>query len=271
MHPIERLRYVARASGEGTSMLLREAASALAGFSSEPAALVTACRRLVDRQPHAAALWWLAARVLAADEPAREAWATIDALDEDTTPLAVADALPEEATVLVLGWPELVVPALARRGDVHVLVVDAEGNGSGLVRALDRAGTEATLVEERGVGAAAAAADVVLIDAIGAGTDGLVAAAGSRAAAAVARHMGRSVWGVVGVGRILPGRLWDVYLSRLHESDDPWDSGHELVPLDLFDALIGPDGAGDPAAIIARSDCPPAPELLKSVDSLGAG
>ena len=270
MHPIERLRYVARASGDGTSMLLREAASALAGFSSEPAALVTACRRLVDRQPHAAPLWWLAAKVLAADQPAREAWAAIEAFDDDATANAVADALPEDGTVLVLGWPELIAPALARRGDVEVLVVDADGTGRALVRALDRAGTEATLVEERGVGAAAAAADVVLVDAIGAGIDGLVAAAGSRAAAAVARHVGRSVWGVVGVGRILPGRLWDVYIARLHEDEDPWDSPHELVPLDLFDALIGPDGPGDCATVIAKSDCPPAPELLKSVDSLGA-
>ena len=251
-------------------MLVREAASALAGFSDDPAALVTACRRLVDRHPRIAPVWWLAARVLASDQPAREAWAATDELDEDVTPNAVSDALPEEASVVVLGWPELIAPALARRGDVDVYVVDAFDAGSSLVRALERAGTEATLVEERGVGAVAASSDVVLIEAIGAGIDGLVAVSGSRAAAAVARHMGRSVWGVVGRGRVLPDRLWDAYLARLNEDEDPWDAPYELVPLDLFDALIGPDGPVEPSIGARVTDCPPAPELLKSVDSLGA-
>ncbi|MGH9208547.1 MAG: hypothetical protein ACRD1G_18670, partial [Acidimicrobiales bacterium] len=65
MHPIERLRYVARADGAGPSALVRAAAGALAGFSGEPVALVTACRRLVDRHPAVGPMWWLAARVMA--------------------------------------------------------------------------------------------------------------------------------------------------------------------------------------------------------------
>ena len=44
MHPIERLRYVARADGAGPSLLAQEAARGLAGFGADPAALVTACR-----------------------------------------------------------------------------------------------------------------------------------------------------------------------------------------------------------------------------------
>ena len=57
MHPIERLRYVARAAGEGSTLLACEAAGALAAFASDPAGLVTACRRLVDRQPTAGPIW----------------------------------------------------------------------------------------------------------------------------------------------------------------------------------------------------------------------
>ena len=43
MHPIEHLRYVARAAGEGPALLAREAAGALATFNDDPAGLVTAC------------------------------------------------------------------------------------------------------------------------------------------------------------------------------------------------------------------------------------
>ena len=76
MHPIERLRLVARAGAEGRSALLaREAATALAMFSDDPAGLVTACRRLVDRHPTSGPMWWLAARVLVSSDPGGEAWA----------------------------------------------------------------------------------------------------------------------------------------------------------------------------------------------------
>ena len=51
MHPIERLRMVARAAGEGPALVAQEAAGALVAFGDDPAGLVTACRRLVDRQP----------------------------------------------------------------------------------------------------------------------------------------------------------------------------------------------------------------------------
>src|SRR5215213_4877403 len=64
VHPIERLRYVARAGGLDLVELVQDAALALSGFADDPAALVTACRSLVDRHPAAGPVWWLAARVL---------------------------------------------------------------------------------------------------------------------------------------------------------------------------------------------------------------
>ena len=266
MHPIERLRYVARAGREGPSVLVREAAGALAGFTYDPAALVTACRRLVDRQPHAAPVWWLAARVLAEPDSAREAWAAADRIDDDPTPTVLRDLIPEDARVLALGWPELVAPALARRGDLDVFVVDALGDGSGLVRGLERAGTEATLVEERGAAAIAADVDIVLIDVVGLGPTGAVAVAGSRAAATVGHHAGRTVWAVAGVGRVLPGQLWDVYLQRLGDDNDPWDADIEFIPIDVFDAVVGPTGLLTAADAVAAADCQVVPELLKGLD-----
>ncbi len=270
MHPIERLRYVARAGEDAPSMLVRESAAALASFSRDPAALVTACRRLVDRQSHAASVWWLAARVLVAAEPAREAWLAADEVDEDTTPVHLIDTLPADASVLVLGWPETIAPALARRGDLDVLVADSLDQGSGLVRRLERVGVTATLVDERGVGAAAASADVVLLEAMGLGgpfdSATFSALSGSRAAASVARLAGRQVWLAAGVGRVLPGRLWDAYAARLDQLGDPWDNDLELVPLDLVDAVVGPSGMQSCEDTLRRADCPIAPELLKSLD-----
>ena len=73
MHPIERLRYVARASGADQAVLVRETAGALAAFADDPAGLVTACRRIVSRHPGSGPLWWLCSRVLTATEPMREA------------------------------------------------------------------------------------------------------------------------------------------------------------------------------------------------------
>ncbi|MBA3655450.1 MAG: hypothetical protein H0W70_14800, partial [Actinobacteria bacterium] len=106
MHPIERLRYVARARGAGPTALGREAAGALAGFADDPPALVTACRRLVDRHPTDGPVWWLAARVLAAADPGSEAWRAAEELADDPTPGELAAGLPGDATVLLVGWPE---------------------------------------------------------------------------------------------------------------------------------------------------------------------
>ena len=164
MHPIERLRYVARASGADQAMLVRETAGALAAFADDPAGLVTACRRIVSRHPGSGPLWWLCSRVLTATEPMREAWTASDELDEDRTGAALAHAMPDDATVCVIGWPDLVGEALRRRGDLDVLVVDALGEGSGLVRVLERADVAVTDVPVTGTAAAAAAADLVLLE-----------------------------------------------------------------------------------------------------------
>lgn len=265
MHPIERLRYVARASDDRFTLLVRESAAALASFSDDPAALVTACRRLVDRQPHSAAIWWLAARVLASSDPDSEAWDASSDIDSDATVSNLIDLIPADASVLVLGWPESIVPALTKRGDVRVFAVDTFDDGARLVTRLERSGSEAILVDERGVGAAASEASLVLLEAQGLGSTGITAVPGSRAAAAVARLAGVPVWATAGVGRVLPGRLWDAYARRLDDEADPWDNDFELVPLNHLDAIVGPAGLATPAEAAKRADCPITPELFKSL------
>lgn len=266
MHPIERLRYVARASDDRFSMIVRESAAALAAFSDDPAALVTACRRLVDRQSHSAAIWWLAARVLSSSDPESEAWDASSEIDGDLTISALIEALPVDASVVVLGWPETIVPALTKRGDVRVFAVDTFDDGARLVSRLERNGSETVLVDERGVGSAVAEASLVLLEAHGLGPTGITAVPGSRAAAAVARLAGIPVWAVAGVGRVLPGRMWEAYATRLDDEADPWDNDLEFVPLNHLDAVVGPTGLTKPDDAVCRADCPITPELFKSLD-----
>ena len=263
MHPIERLRYVARSSGAPQALLVRETAGALSGLGFDPAGLVTACRRIVDRHVTSAPLWWLCARVLTATDPLAEAYRAADEIEADPTPSAVAHALPSDATVCVLGWPDIVGDVLVRRGDLDVLVVDALGEGSGLARRLRRADVDAEEVPTAGLGAAAAAADLVLLEATAIGGSGAIAVSGSRAAAAVGRHAGVPVWMVGGIGRVLPGRMWEALLSRLDEASEPWDSDDECVPLDLVDSLCGPAGPEPVADGLKRVDCPVTPELFR--------
>ncbi len=263
MHPFERLRMAARAGGEDPGLVARQAASALAAISGEPAAVVTACRRLVDRQPTFGPVWWLAARVLAAADPANEAWRAADALRQDPTARALADALPEGATVTVLGSPRQAGRALVRRGDLRVLVVDARGEGGRLLYDLDEAGADVDAVAESGLAAAVLASDLVVLEADALGPGGLVATSGSRAAAAVAGHAGVPVWAVAGVGRVLPAGLWDALVARLGEAPAPWAAPCEVVPADLVSVVGGPAGAETMAEALDRAGCVAVPELTR--------
>jgi len=258
---MERLRMVARASGEDPGLLAREAAAALAGCAGDPRALVMACRRLVDRQSASGPLWWLAARVVASPDPETEAWRSAEALRTDLTPSLVAASLPDDAVVAVLGWPEQVTEALRIRGDARVLVIDSLGDGSPLVAALDRAGSEAALVPESGIGAAVASSTLLLLDASAIGPGGFLAVAGSRAAAAVAYTEEIPVWVVAGVGRVLPARLWVAMVENVTALGDPWEGDWEVVPLELATAVVGPHGLQAPIDALSAVDCPEAPEL----------
>jgi hypothetical protein len=213
-------------------------------------------------------LWWLCARALTSPEPRREVWRAAELVAEDTTGRQLADELPEDATVCVLGWPDVTGEALVRRGDIHVLCVDTLGEGSGLARRLRRADMEATEVPPAGLGAAVAAADLVVLEASVAsmsavGPDGFLAVAGSRAAAAVAYCDQVPVWLVGGVGRLLPGPTWAAMLRRLDERGEPWSSDDEVGSLALVTKLVGEDGAETVADGLRRLDCPVTPELFR--------
>src|SRR4051812_22286913 len=175
MHPIERLRYVARASGADPSVLVRETAGALAAVAADdPVGLVPACRRLVDRHVTSAPMWWMVARVLTAADPIAEAWIAADEIDRDPTADLLARELPDDATATIVGWPGIIAAGLRRRGDLEVLVVDAAGEGSALVRRLESAGVDAVDVAESGLAAAVTVSDLVVIEASAAAPPGVL-------------------------------------------------------------------------------------------------
>ena len=264
MHPIERLRYVARASDTDQRLLARETATALRGLRLEPSGLVTACRRIVERHPTSGPLWWLCARVLTAAEPFEESWTAVETIESDPTADTLVEHLPEDATVCVVGWPDLVAEAIVRRGDVCVLAVDASG-GVGFARRLQRSNVEAEIVPAAGIGSAAAAADLVVVEASAVGADGVLAPTGSRAAASSAYCAEVPVWLVAGVGRRLPAPMWQHMLDLLADAGDPWELEDEVVPLGLVSHVAGPAGLTCAPGDTATPECPVAYELLRPV------
>lgn len=97
MHPIERLRFVARAQGVDDRLLAVEATAALMTFADHPAALVAACRRVLARQVCCGPLWWACARLVTAEDLWATAQHTISLLEHDPTEAALSYALGEHA------------------------------------------------------------------------------------------------------------------------------------------------------------------------------
>ncbi len=266
MHPIEHLRYVARATGADPGVVAREAADALVEMARvQPAGLVPACRRLIDRHVASGPVWWLSARMLRSEDPVRAGRESASELDSDPTSSQLVDAIPDSATAVVVGWPDVTAGALRRRGDVEVLVVDWSSEGQQFARRLRDCGSDAALVPESGAGSAAVVADLVIVEALAAGPAGVLAVPGSMAVAAVAAHQQVPVWAVAGVGRVLPEQLWDALVNRLDESgEEPWDRPVEVVPADLISGVVSADGWQDTESGLRATTCPAAPELFRS-------
>jgi hypothetical protein len=263
VHPIEHLRFVARADHVPDAALAREAADALASFTWDRPGLVMACRRLVSRQPASAPLVWLAARVVAAVEPDRAIDEALAALAGDRSAHRLVDALPAEATVTLLDRAGEVVPALGRRGDLAVRVVATGDEADGVAWRLGDAGLQVVEVPARGLGAAAATSGAVVLEARGVGPDAVLAASGSLALAATAHQAGVPVWLLCGVGRVLPAEMWAPFARRALPDPTDLGGGLELVPLGLVDHVVGPGGPAAPAEAAAGTDCPVLPELFR--------
>lgn len=71
MHPIEHLRYVARASHPDPLVVAQEAAFALLALSHDANGLLVGCRLVIDYHPDNVALWWVCAKAVTSFEPRR--------------------------------------------------------------------------------------------------------------------------------------------------------------------------------------------------------
>jgi hypothetical protein len=131
VHPIERLRYVARSGWGAPDVLAAEAAWALADLADREApAVLPACRRLLDRHPGCGPMWWVAARILTAGDPVTEGERCADALECDRTDELLDEALPAGARIVRRGGV-----SDAASADVVVVPVDALGPGGMVVDA----------------------------------------------------------------------------------------------------------------------------------------
>lgn len=266
VHPIEHLRYVARAHGVDPSALVQETAHALGSLHFDPAGLVVACRRIVERHPFTGPLWWLCANVATSAEPFDAVWELAEKIRSDRTAAELAAELPDESTVVTIGDPSVIGYGLARRGDVRVLALDVDHSATSFVRRLERSDVDYEPVDAGAAGAATRVADIVLIEALAMDESNVVVPSGSSTIAAAAAAWGTPVWLVAGIGRRLPSAYIDAMSARraeLAEDSDDWSIDVEIIPTRLVTDVIGPHGRMPMGPPAARPECPVAAELLK--------
>jgi translation initiation factor 2B subunit (eIF-2B alpha/beta/delta family) len=271
VHPIEHLRYVARARGADPASLVEETAHALGSLRFDPSGVVVACRRIVERHPFTGALWWLCANVTTSVEPFDAVWELAEQIQDDPTGSHLADALADDATVVTVGAPNVIGDGLIRRGDVRVLAVDAGHEATSFVRRLERHDVAYEPVDAGAAGSATRAADVVLIEALAVDSSRIIAPIGSSTIAACAHAWGTPVWLVAGTGRRLPSGMIDAMVDKVAAltdpqgayPTDPWELDVEVIPTSFVTAVVGPHGRVPmgPPAIVA--ECPMAYELLR--------
>ena len=263
VHPIEHLRYVARAQGADSSSLVREAASALGSLRADHPDLVIACRRIVERHPEVGPLWWMCARLLTADDPHELAFTIADEVDDDPATHRIAASFEDGATVLTIGWPEVAGAALMRRGNVDVLCADSRHEASGFMQRLERFDISCEAVPTESLARAAHEADVVVVEATAASAHRVIAPVGSHVLAAVARSVGTPVWLATGIGTRLPAEYVDAIGELVIDAAPSWNLGVDDLPLELVTHVVGADGLFDDVVAALRPDCPFAPELLR--------
>ncbi len=262
MHPIERLRYVARADGAPVSALVRETAHALAELSGDPHSLVLAARRVVERYPTTAPLWWLCSEVLVAPDPASRAIELAREVARDATADHLDEALPDEAVVLTVGWSASLARVVASRGDLTLLVVDSHGDGEALVDHAHDANTSAEIVPIEYLAGAAAASDLVVVDALACGSGEVLVAGGGAVVVACATRRSLPVTLVAARGTRLPDPLWTAMLAAVRGIDD-WRVGIDVVSARELARVVGPLGASSDADDALRAECSAATELLR--------
>lgn len=260
MHPIEHLRYVARARGADPASLVRETAAALGGLIHEPAGIVLAVRRIVQRHPTVGPLWWLCSHVLGANDPFGAIRRCEDELEADTTIKTLRELVPQDAVVCVVGWPSTILHSLAPRGDLKIFVVESNGDGDAAVDRMQRIDVDATLVQHENLSRVISQCDVVIIEAMATGASDVLCSGGSHSVAALAYCEQKPVWLVTPCGTRLPQALW---LGMLADVGADIEIPVDVVPVSLVTQIISPTGVSKDITTPLVAECPPTTELLR--------
>lgn len=263
MHPIERLRYVAHATGADPATLVGETAMALRDLRMEPAGLVLACRRILERHPTVGPLWWLCARLLSSSRPFDLVEQLVVNIVQDPSAGYLADVLPVDSTLCVVGWSPIAMQAAVQRGDCRVLVIDSHGDGQSAVTALERADVNVEYVAVESAAGAVMTADVVIVEALACGPSETLCTGGSHGVASIAYCASRPAWLAAGLGTRLPDVTWLAMKERILCGRETWELRTDVVPADLFSTVIGPNGISNASADAFAAECPPMPELLR--------
>jgi hypothetical protein len=256
--PAERLRSVTRRNVDD-DRLAAAAADALAGFADEPASLVVACRRVLDHHRAHGALWWVCCRILAAADPAAAAHIAMHELEADRTGDRLGATLPlldEGEIVAVIGYTATVDDALLERFDIDAVVVRVDGDDP--VAALRRRRSEHAVRVVDEWDPVLERTSRLLVSATAIGPERALVSEGAGAALQAIAAGAREVWLVGGVGRVLPGRVYDAVVSSL-----PADAPFEEISVQRFDRIAGPRGLERPADATGRIDSAVVPELLR--------
>jgi hypothetical protein len=264
MHPIERLRWIARSDGESGTSLAVEAAHTLGELAqSEPAAVLTACRRLLERHPACGPLYWTAARLLECGDVSRAADEAVSALWRDETSGHLGRELGRAfatGSVVVTSEPvDIVSESLRRRGEYRVRFVSELMALRQGVRVLVTVADDVTGYDVDECFEAVRGADVVVVEALTAGPAVVLASVPAAAVVREAAASGVPAWICLGEGRVLPEGL----AAAAARSAIRAGAAEVLAP-DEFVLAICPDGPADPAVGVTRSTCPPGAELLTS-------
>lgn len=260
MHPIERLRWIARAEGEPPSLVATEAAFTLAELAAyEPAAVLTAARRLVERHPACGPLWWASARVAGSDEPAAAADAVAAALLSDPTPQRIAEALRDEVArsdlVCATVPAELLREALSHRGGYELRLVAPYLELRHELGAFGTVTAEVTGYEPEEAAEALSGAAVLLVEPLLAGPPGVLVSSETAATVATAAEEGVPVWVLLGAGRVLGSKAVETAAGLVGD-------GYELLEAGRFTLAVDMSGPVDAGVALSRTTSPPGIELV---------
>ena len=256
MLPFERLRALARYSGDDSELVL-EAADCLAEFGSDPQ-LLTVCRRLLAHHPTSGPLWWLCAHVVAAANPSQAAHDAARRLGADRTASRLASTLPfpHDEPIAVLGWPEVAGAALTERPDLDILAIRNRVGERTLRARLARSELRARVVDE--TDAMALEPSHLLVEVLA--TSPQVALVPNGTADLLCSLGSARLWLVAATGRLLPERLFEVARREVEAAHDPVA---ETLDVTRAERVAGSAGLDPPSRLATRLDCPLAPELLR--------